>query len=290
MRARDVHRPAFEDERPRRAARQRRAVHLVEAPGDHVELRPRETRHAAVRDSDPAGQPERFSVGAAVGDIVCGPVEAFGQIEELHSHRARNLALDKHRQRRLGRKILGYARIEHPFRKARAGKRLDPGRGLDDDAAVRSRLDHRLLLDEFSGRKAGAPQRDAALEIGVDEPRGRQQPRVAILFDDPVRQAADHRGFGEQPFRDAFESQHRGSRGQSNGARFGDEGKAPRPIGIDRSGPPRRRTIDGDRDIVDLGRYGDRLRKQGRGREQRRDPYQHRPAPHRVTLSNANRM
>src|SRR3546814_1648789 len=76
---------------------------------------------------------------------------------------------------------------------ARTAKRFETRVGLDDHPAGRPGLDDRLLLAYLAGRAVGAAERHAALQIGVDQPGGREQPRVAILFEHPVGQSADRK-------------------------------------------------------------------------------------------------
>ncbi len=297
VRTGDVHRPAFQHQRPRRGARQRRAIALVEPPRDDVELRPRKARHPAIGDGDPAGDAQRLAALRPVDDIVRRPVEAFGQIDELQGDRARPRALDQDRQRRFRRQIPGHAAVEHPLGQPRAAQGLISRGGLQYHAAVRPRLDDRLLLAHLARLAVGAAQGDAALQKGVDQPRWRQQPRVAILLAHPVGHPRHHRRLGQQPFGNPLETQHRRARGQRHDARLGDQRETLRPVRVDRPRPAIGRAIDGDRDVLQRRRHHHRGIGWPRAllrRERRRGQYgqygrdQVRPA-HDPGLSSANR-
>src|SRR3546814_20243854 len=58
---------------------------------------------------------------------------------------------------------------------ARTAKRFETRVGLDDHPAGRPGLDDRLLLAYLAGRAVGAAERHAALQIGVDQPGGRER-------------------------------------------------------------------------------------------------------------------
>src|SRR5690606_33376954 len=101
-----------------------------------------------------------------------------------------------------------------------------------------------------------------------------------------------HRGFGKQALGDSFEAQNRKSGGQFDRARFGDEGKTLRPIGVDWPAPPRWRAIDSNRDIIDSRRDDDGgrlLRERRQGRQQRRDANQPPEGPQRALLNSVYR-
>jgi len=144
-----------------------------------------------------------------LGNVIRRPVEAFGEVAELDGDRRLAVALGHHRQRRPRRKIVGHAVVDHPLGQARAAERLVALGGLDDHARVRPGLDDRILLGHLAGRAIGAAEGDAPLEIGVDQPRRRDQPGIAVLLAHAIGEAGDDRAFGQQSLRDTLEPDQR---------------------------------------------------------------------------------
>ena len=253
MGAGNVHRPAGQAQRAAGGTRLIPAWLAMGLSGNDVELGVGKAGDAAIGDRQPRHQVQPAAIPLHVGDIGSGPVEPFGQIGELQRRAGRPVAGRNHRQRRTRRQILGCLWVEHPFGQAAAPQRFIALLCPDNHAAGRPGAQYRLLLGHLAGCAVGAAQRDAALEIGVDQPCGRQQPRIAILLPHTARHAGQDGGFGHQPFGHPFEPDHRFALRQIDRAGFGDQCIAARPVTIDRASCAVRRAIDGDRHGIDPG-------------------------------------
>ena len=236
-------------------------------PGDHRDLRIGKARHAPIGQRQPRHQVDP-AVRAPLRDIIGRPVEPLRQIGQLHGRARRPIGSRDHRQRRARRQVGGGLRVKHPFGQAAAPQCLITLRRAHDHAARRPCGDDRILLRHLARGAIGAAQRHAALEIGVDQSCGRQQPVVAIFLPHPLRQAGQHGRFRHQPFGHALEPDHAFALRQVDGAGFRDERIAARPLRVDRAAHAARLAINGQRHRIGPWRH-QRLRPRHRWHHRR---------------------
>ena len=141
-----------------------------------------------------------------LGNIIGRPVKPLREIGELDCRGNRAIARGEHRQGRARRQIGGNLIIEHPLGEPRTAQGLKALARLDDHAAIGARLNDRVGFGDAPGLAVGPAEMNPALEIGIDEPGGRDQPRVAVFLAHALRQPRNNRAFGEQSFGNAFKT------------------------------------------------------------------------------------
>src|SRR5690606_28903543 len=106
--------------------------------------------------------------------------------------------------------------------------------GLQHQSAVRAGADYRLFGHCLAGSGAGTRDRHSVAERSVDQRRGAEQVRIAVLLDRPAWEPRDDRADRDHPLGDTGEADRRLARRQSYGARFGDHREAARPFAVHR--------------------------------------------------------